>query len=326
MRFGLTVPLEGVPLTGQRALVASLADLGYTDVWTSETAGADAFTPLVLASQWAPTLRLGTAIVPVHTRGAALLSQSFATLAALAPGQVAAGIGASSKVIVEAWNSVPYDEPYGRVRDALRFLRLAFAGGAGGRVDFASPTLTVSGFRPVLVPDPAPPILVAALREQMLRLAGREGDGAIVNWLGADNVAQVVAPVRAAAEAAGRPAPEVVARIFVAPLADPDLVRRAAKMMMAGYLTVPAYAAFQEWIGNGDRLARTWELWAAGDRRAAAAAVPDSLVDELVVHGSAAQCREHVQRYVDAGVTTPVLLPLPLGYDLAAAVADLAPR
>jgi probable F420-dependent oxidoreductase len=319
MRYGLTIPLDPVPLGSQRELVASLPGLGYTDVWSSETAGADGFTPLVLASQWAPSLRLGTAVIPVHTRGAAVLAQSFAALAMLAPGRVVAGIGASSRVIVEGWNSVPYDAPYARVRDTVRFLRAAFA---GGKVDLAAQTLTVRGFRPALVPDPTPTIVVAALREGMLRLAGREADGAILNWLGAGNVAQAVAPVLAAAGGAQR---EIVARIFVVPVDDPDRVRPAAKAALAAYLTVPAYAAFHEWIGNGDRLARTWELWAAGDRREAAAAIPDSLVDELVVHGSPARCREHVARYVEAGVTTPVLALLPLGYDVAAAVRDLAP-
>jgi probable F420-dependent oxidoreductase len=320
MRYGLTVPLDGIPLPDQRDLVAALPDLGYTDVWSSETAGADAFTPLVLASQWAPSLRLGTAVVPVHTRGAAVLAQSFAALASLAPGRVVAGIGASSRVIVEGWNGIAYDAPYARVRDTLRFLRAAFA---GGKVDVEQESLRVVGFRPGLVPDPAPPIVLAALREGMLRLAGREADGAILNWLGADDVPQAVAPV---AEAAGSAEREIVARIFVVPLADADRVRPAAKLALAAYLTVPAYAAFHEWIGNGERLARTWELWADGDRKGAAAAVPDSLVDELVVHGPPQECREHVQRYVDAGVTTPVLALLPFGYDMVAAVRDLAPR
>jgi len=319
-RYGLTLPLEGIPLPAQRDLVASLPDLGYTDAWSSETAGADAFTPLVLASQWAPALRLGTAVVPVHTRGAAVLAQSFAALAALAPGRVVAGIGASSQVVVADWNGIAYEAPYGRVRDTLRFLRAAFA---GGKVDVAYETLRVKGFRPALVPDVAPTVVLAALREGMLRLAGREADGAILNWLGADDVPKAVRPLLAASEGAPR---EVVARIFVVPVADADAVRPGARMALAAYLTVPAYAAFHAWIGNGDRLARTWELWAAGDRKGAAAAIPDSLVDELVVHGPPEACREHVQRYVDAGVTTPVLALLPFGYDMAAAVRDLAPE
>ena len=53
------------------------------------------------------------------------------------------------------------------------------------------------------------------------------------------------------------------------------------------------------------------EEWAAGDRAGAAAAVPDEVVDELVLHGAPESCREQVQAYVDAGVRTPVLAVLP---------------
>ena len=63
-RWGLTVPLPGVSLPDHAELVRALPDLGYTDVWSAETNGTDAFTPLALASAWEPTLRLGTAIVP----------------------------------------------------------------------------------------------------------------------------------------------------------------------------------------------------------------------------------------------------------------------
>ncbi|MER7083929.1 LLM class flavin-dependent oxidoreductase, partial [Saccharopolyspora kobensis] len=66
-RWGITVPFQELPLAGQRELIAELPDLGYTDVWSSEANGTDAFTPLALAAAWAPRLRLGTAIVPVYT-------------------------------------------------------------------------------------------------------------------------------------------------------------------------------------------------------------------------------------------------------------------
>jgi len=126
--YGLTIPLSGIPLHQQRELISSLADLGYTDVWSAETNGTDAFTPLTLAAVWAPTLRLGQAIVPVYTRGPALLAQSIATLADIAPGRAVLGVGSSSNVIVERWNGIPFEQPYQHVRDTVRFLRAALAG------------------------------------------------------------------------------------------------------------------------------------------------------------------------------------------------------
>jgi len=122
MSWGLTVPLTGVPLADHPRLYRQLPDWGYTDVWSAEVAGADAFTPLALAAASEPRLNLGTAIVPVFTRGPALIAQSAAALAAAAPGRFSLGLGASSPAIVEQWNGLAFDRPLQRTRDVLRRL------------------------------------------------------------------------------------------------------------------------------------------------------------------------------------------------------------
>ena len=316
-RHGMTIPFDGVPLADQREWIAELADLGYTDVWSSEANGTDAFTPLALASAWAPGLRLGCAIVPTFTRGPALMAMSVGAMAEAAPGRFVFGIGTSSDVIVERWNGIPFDEPYKRTRDMVRFLRAALA---GEKVTEEYDTFSVKGFRMGRVPDQAPPILVAALRAGMLRLAGHEADGAIINWLSADDVRTVAPYVHEGGE--GK---EIVARIFVCPSTDADTVRNYGRMAVAAYLNVPVYAAFHEWLGRGDELKGMWEAWRAGDRKAALAAIPDRVVDDLIVHGSPEECREHIARYVENGVTTPALAVMPFGIDLRQAVRDLAP-
>lgn len=323
-RYGMTIPFDGVALSEQRDWIVELADLGYTDVWSSEANGADAFTPLALASAWAPSLRLGCAIVPAYTRGPALLAQSVAAMADAAPGRFAFGIGTSSDVIVERWNGIPFEEPYRQVRDMVRFLRAAMAGekmaGRYGRSE-------VKGFRLGIRPAEQPAILIAALREGMLRLAGREGDGAIINWLSADDVATVAPIVQAAGAEAAEPGPrEVVARIFVAPTTDREVVLGMGRFAIAAYLNVPVYAAFHEWLGRGEELADMWRLWGEGDRQGALAAIPESVVDDLIVSGPPEACREHIERYVANGVTTPALAVLPFGLDVRQAVRDLAPR
>src|SRR5580692_10687060 len=150
-RWGITLPLRSLPLPDQRDLVAALPGLGYTDAWSSEVNGTDAFTPLALAAGWAPELRLGTAIAGIYNRGPALLAMNAATVAALAPGRFVLGIGVSSPVVVTAWNGVPLDSP----------------------------------------PDPPPALALAALRPQMVALAAELADGAITNWLAPSDVPMV---------------------------------------------------------------------------------------------------------------------------------------
>ena len=320
-RYGMTIPFDGIPLSEQRDMFVELEDLGYTDVWSSEANGADAFTPLALAAAWEPRLRLGTAIVPAYTRAPACMAQCVATLADAAPGRFAVGIGSSSNVIVERWNDIPFIEPFKKVRDVVRFLRDALS---GEKVAASYDTFEVNGFRLGVRPEVPPQILVAALREGMLRLAGREADGAIINWLAPTDVPKVVQVVH---DAAGGEQREIVARIFVCPSDNTDQVRAAARFAIAAYMNVPVYAAFHRWLGRGEQFSGMWDAWAAGDRKAALAAIPDEVVDDLIVHGSPAACRERIQQYFDAGVTTSSLAILPLDpeLDFWQAVRDLSP-
>ncbi|TAM84991.1 MAG: LLM class F420-dependent oxidoreductase [Jatrophihabitans sp.] len=301
MGWGLTIPLTGTALPAHAGLIRELPSFGYTDAWSAETNGTDAFTPLALAAAWDQSLRLGTAIVPVYTRGPALIAMSAASLAAAAPGRFVLGLGTSSPVIVRGWNGIAYDEPYRRARDVLRFVRRALA---GERVDGAFDTFTVSRFKLDSAPEQPPPVLLAALRPRMLRLAGREADGAILNWLAATDVPRCVAAVDNAAA-------DVVARIFVCPTDEPNYARSLGRVLISTYLTVPAYAAFHDWLGRGPALAAMHERWAAGDRGGAAAAIPDEVVDALVLHGTPESCRDQVRAYADAGVRTPVIALLP---------------
>lgn len=314
-RFGITIPFDGVTLEDHREWIEELPELGYTDAWTGEANAADGFTPLALAATWAPRLNLGTAVVPVYTRGPGLLAMQAATLAELAPGRFALGVGTSSDVIVERWNAVPFDRPYQRVRDTVRFLKSALA---GEKVDAVYETFEVHGFRLDRRPEMPPPIYVAALRSGMLKLAGREADGAIINWLSPEDV-KTVAPLVGDGKA-------VVARIFVCPSGDVEQVRSVGRMVIAAYLNVTVYAEFHRWLGRAPQLEAMWTAWRSGDRKGALAAIPDEVVDDLIVHGSPEQCRETIQRYVDNGVTVPVLAVLPIGVDLRQAVRDLAPR
>ena len=318
-RPGITIPFDGIPLHAHREWFARLRELGYTDLWSAEVDGSDGFTPLALAAAWEPELNLGVAITPAYTRGPALLAQSLASMADAAPGRFFCGLGASSQVIVADWNGLAFENQYRRIRDTLRFLHMAFS---GEKVTEEFETFKVKGFRLARVPEQLPPVYLAALRPGMLHLAGKEADGAILNWLSAEDVATSVAEVEKAAGGAPR---EIVARIFVIVTEDAGVARTIGRRMITAYLNVHAYAEFHRWLGRGPALQPMWDAWAAGDRKGALAAIPDEVVDDLVVHGSVAECRAHIQRYVDNGVTVPAPAVIPIGIDLAEAVAGLSP-
>jgi probable F420-dependent oxidoreductase len=296
-RYGITIPLDGVTLSAHKEWFHRLVDLGYTDVWSAEVDGADGFTPLTLAAIWEPRLNLGVAVTPVFTRGPGLLAMSIASLAEVAGGRFTMGLGSSSLPVVESWNGIKFDKPYARTRDVLDFVKRALN---GEKIDEVFETFEVHGFklsRPVIK---RPPILLGALRPGMLRLAGREADGAILNWLAATDVAKCRAEV-----GEGK---TIAARLFVVPTSDQDLARSIGRRMISSYLQP------------------MWDAWAAGDRKLANQVIPDSVVDELIIHGSYDECREHVARYVEAGVQIPSIAIVPFGVDLQEAVEGLSPR
>ena len=167
----------------------------------------------------------------------------------------------------------------------------------------------MDGFRLTRVPSPPVPIYIAALRPGMLKVAGEVGDGLILNWNSPEDVPKSVAIVREAARKAGRDpdAIEVTARLSVnldTPGPESDQI---IKRHIAAYLNVPVYRAYHEWLGRTPALQPMWDKWAAGDRKGAVAAVPSTVVEELIVRGPLPAIRARVQRYLDHGIDTAFL-------------------
>lgn len=307
-RLGLTLPLESIPLRDQAELLREAERRGYSDVWTGETDRTDAFTPLALAASCTERMRLGTGIANVFTRGPALLAMTAAALDELAPGRFCLGVGASSNVIVERWNSVPFERPLTRVREVVEVIRGALA---GERITNEGKTLNVQGFRLSRLGSDEIPIFIAALRQRMLRLAGEVGDGVLLNWLSAMDLPKVVAEVERGRSEAGRERrAEIVCRVFVFP-GEPDRAELAARRFIASYMTVPVYRMFHEWLGRGEVLAPMNAAWAERRRQEATELIPEEVVRDLVIFGDLDAQRRAIESYFDNGVDTVILHILP---------------
>jgi probable F420-dependent oxidoreductase len=306
LRWALTVPFTGVPLAEHGELFRRIEAAGYDDVWTSETAGHDGFTPLALAAVHTERLRLATGVVNPFTRGPAVLAQHCAALADASGGRFVLGLGSSSNVIVERWNGVPFEKPLSRMRAAIEGLRPVLAGDRGP-----------GGFKLETPPAEPVPIVVAALRGKMLALAAELGDGAFTNFLPLSGTRQV-------AEAFGAPGKELVCRFFCFPAPEEEALGAARRMLVA-YATVPVYAAFFRWLGWGERIDPMVSAWEDGDRARALELVPDELVREVFLFGSADAQRERLRAFADGGITTFVLTPVCAPADVVAYVDGMAP-
>jgi probable F420-dependent oxidoreductase len=307
-RWGLTLPLPGVPLGGHEEHVRRAEACGYTDIWSGETNGPDGFTPLALAAGWTERVRLGTGVVGVMTRGRALLAQQAAALADASGGRFALGIGASSDRIVAGWNGMPFERPLTRVSEAIDFLRPALAGERAG-----------GGFKLESAPQGQVPIIVAALRGRMLRLAVEKADGAFTNFLPLGSVPKVVGELEGAPKGF-----ELLCRFFCLE-GERERIEPLARFMFSSYVTVPVYEAYYRWLGHGERIDEMVEAWRAKDRKRAAEAAPWELIEDTFIFGSPERIKERLRAYVEAGITLPVITPIAAPERISDLIDALAP-
>jgi probable F420-dependent oxidoreductase len=284
----MTIPFTGVPLHDLGPLVRRIEDAGYDDVWSAEATEFDGFTPLAVAAVNSERVRLVSGIVNVFTRGPALLAQSAAALADLSEGRFVLGLGASSNVIVEQWNGIAFRRPLAKVEETVRYMRAVLGGERGP-----------GGFKLSSPPAAPVPIVLAALRERMLRLAGEVADGVFANFLPLSGVERVVATF-------GRPEKELACRFFSIHGSEDETLALAKRIFVA-YATVPVYAEFFRWLGRGEEIHPVVEAWNAGDRKRAVELAPEALIRETFLLGPVEAQRERLREFEAAGIQTAVL-------------------
>ena len=313
-RLGLTVGLSGRPLRDEISLCERALASGYTDVWSAEVGGADAFTPLAALARTDVKSRLGTAIVPVFTRPPALLAMSAAAMQSLTAGRFVLGLGTSSHIIVENWMGHTFAEPLSRLRETVEVVRDLLS---GKRVTYEGESFSVRDFKLQLDPPAQTPIYVAALGPRACRLAGEVADGVIFFLKTADGVRQALQWVGEGARAADRDPGELdcVMRLSVAVDEDPDALRHAARRLLTTYAMVDVYNRSLAQQGFEAEAEAIVTAWRRGDRASAAASVSEEMLDQLNVFGDAEVCRAKLVAFREAGVTTPVLLPISVAGD-----------
>lgn len=294
IRFGPAVALE----------LARCADrLGYDSFWVAEVIGAEAFSVLGATAQVAPSIGLGTGVLPMQVRTPTLLAMAAASLQAMAPGrEISIGLGVSSPVVASDWHGAVYPaRPLSYVREFLTVLRLCLS---GEPVSFAGDYFTIRKFRlGVELGERRPKIVLGALNEGMLRLGGAEADGVLLNYVPASQVPWSVERVRAGGGAA------IYANVHVG-VGDRDATVDDARFDLFSYVVVDAYAQSFARAGFGDEVETVRTAHANGDRAAAVAGVSDRMLDAISIVGDEKLVASAVATYREAGVDVPVVFPV----------------
>jgi alkanesulfonate monooxygenase SsuD/methylene tetrahydromethanopterin reductase-like flavin-dependent oxidoreductase (luciferase family) len=187
------------------------------------------------------------------------------------------------------------------------FLKLALS---GERVD---------GFKLETAPEHEVPIVLAALRGKMLRLAVEKGDGAFTNFLPLSGLGQVAEQLEGAPEGF-----DLLCRFFCL-AGEREQVEPLARFMFSSYITVPVYENFYRWLGHGEKIDPMVEAWQAKDRQKAAELAPWELIEDMFILGSPEQMKERLDAYVEGGITCPVLTPITTPDKLGELIEALSP-
>ena len=231
-------------------------NLGYSTFWTPQIFNLDALTALAVIAESVEGIRLGTSVIPTYPRHPMMLAQQALTVNQVSNGRLDLGIGLSHKPVVEGMWGISFDAPVGHMSDYLQILMALLH---DGTISYGGKHLTSRGG--IDVPADAPPVLVAALGPQMLKLVGRVADGTVTWMTGPETIRNHISPIiNAAAEEAGRPVPQVIAAVPVCITSDLDIAEEYAKRDFGFYGDLPSYRAMLEREG----LANSWDIALSG--------------------------------------------------------------
>lgn len=290
--------------------------LGVDSVWTAETWGFDAATPIGYLAGKTKTIKLGTGILQLGSRSPAMMAMTAMALNSMSGGRFTLGLGASGPQVVEGWHGVPFAHTLPRIRDAVNIVRMA---SRGERVAYKGDyyELPRPGGEGKALKTSAPPtqfpIYLATLGPKSLELTGEIADGWIGTSFMPEHADVFLDHIRKGAEEAGRTLADVDIQAAAGAVAFGDDIDKLIAPRKPGLaFTLGAmgsrqhnfYNAAYRRAGYADEAVAVQKLWLDRKREEATALVPDEMVLQTNLIGTEQMVRERVRKHRDAGVNT----------------------
>lgn len=323
MRLGLNMGYSGSALGLDLSLIQEADRLGFHSVWSAEAYGSDAVSTIAWVAAQTRRIGVGTAIMQIPARTPTLAATTAVTLDQLSGGRFLLGLGVSGPQVVEGWHGVAFGKPLARTREYVEIVRAVWRrekpltfNGAYYQIPYAGPDATGLGkpLKSILHAGREIPIYLAAIGPKNVALAAEIADGWLPIFFSPDRIGVFTDSLQAGFQRAG--GGKSLARFDIAPTvavvlgADAGACRAIVKPRLALY--VGGMGArdrnfYNELVcryGYEAAAKRIQELYLAGKKDEAAAAVPDALVDEVALCGPRDRIKERLSRWTGAGVTT----------------------
>jgi len=297
------------------ALAEEAERLGFDSAWAAEAWGTDAATVLAWTGARTSRIGLGSSIMQIAARTPAATAMTAATLDLLSGGRLLLGLGVSGPQVVEGWHGQPFAQPLARVREYVEIVRSVLRRetvehrGRHYRLPYDGPGATGLG-RPLrLLARPLRaeiPIYLAALGPRSVAVAAEIADGWLPTFLDPDRLEDAFGGSLAAAPPGFEIAPtaQLLVGDDIAALRDELRPLFALYVGGMGAREQNFYSRLVRAYGWEREATEIQDLYLAGRRRDAAAAVPDELIDAVALVGPPERIRDRLPAYAEAGVTT----------------------
>ena len=327
MKLGMITGYSGRKMSIPMEAIKHAEALGYDSVWTSEAYGSDAVTPATWILANTTKIKVGTAIMQMPARTPSMAAMTAMSLAQLSGNRFIVGVGASGPQVIEGWHGVPYGRPVTRLKEYVQIMKQIFARqgdlafeGKEYQIPYRGPGSTGLGkpLKSILHCEAPIPIYAATLTPAGVQGAAEVADGFFPVWMDPDKYSVFADPIEkgfkaanGAANAAG--GAKSLAQFDVAPFVTVVMGDDVAACMqpirnnMALYIGGMGakgknfYTDYATRLGFGEAATNIQDLFLAGKKEEAAAAVPDALIDACHLVGPAARIKDRCQRWIAAG-------------------------
>lgn len=318
MKIGLLSGYSGKVVNLEMDKIKMAESLGFDSVWTAEAYGSDAITPAAWILAQTSKIKVGTAIMQMPGRSPACAAMTAMTLNQLSEGRFIMGLGASGPQVVEGWHGVAYGRPVTRIKEYITIVKKIMAReepvehqGFHYSLPYAAEDGTGLGksLKSILKADTSIPIYTASITPKGLEGSAEVADGVFPIWMNPEKFDVLAGPIQKGLEKSGRALKDYDIAPFVTCIMGDDVsaCRMFAKGMMALYIGGMGargknfYNDYTKSLGFEDAAIKIQDLYLAGNKEEAMAAVPDELVDAVYLMGPKERIVERLQAWKQAG-------------------------
>ena len=318
MKLGVLSGYAGKVIDLQIDKIKQAESMGYDSVWTAEAYGSDAVTPATWILANTSKIKVGTAIMQMPARSPACTAMTAMTLNQLSEGRFIIGLGASGPQVVEGWHGVAYGRPITRTREYIEVVRKIMAREGNVEYEGYHYNLPYNGedatglgkpLKSILEADTSIPIYTASITPTGLACSAELADGVFPVWMNPDRFDIFEESITRGLNKAGKSLADFDVAPFVSCIMGDDLdqCRMPVKGMMSLYIGGMGardknfYNDYAKALGYEEAAAKIQDLYLAGQKMEAMAAVPDQMVDEVALVGPKERIVERLQSWKAAG-------------------------